>query len=199
MKLYGSPVSPFVRKARIVVAELGLSERVAFVLAEGTPVDADPGLRIKNPLRRIPFLELDDGSVVYDSRVAVEAMIQAARPQSLLPEDGPERIETLTRQALADGICDSAVGAAYEMRLRPAEKVWDVWVAQHWAKVESGLDAFEAAERPEGRFDLGDCALAALPAYLDLRFSDRPWRETRPKLAAWWETERMRPSVAATL
>ena len=202
MRLYGSQTSPYVRKTRIVVAETGLSHQVEFVAAEGAPLDP-PGLRGRNPLRKIPFLETTDGRLLFDSRVVAEALI-AATPlrdaaDGLLPPEGDDRFDALTRQALADGICDAAVAIAYETRLRPAEKQWSDWLDDLWSRVISGLDWLEASPRPEGRFDLGDCALAATLPYLDLRFGDRGWRDGRPVLSAWWEIAQLRPSVAATL
>lgn len=201
MRLYGSKTSPFVRNARIVVGELGLEDKVEFVLAEGTPMD-EPGLRAKNPLRKIPFIETAGGEILFDSRVVIEALLQAAdanRAEAYLPSGGPGRLEVLTRQALSVGMMDVAVGMAYELRLRPAEKHWSEWLDVQWSKVVSALDWQEAAARPEGRFDLGDCALAAGLIYLDLRYGDRDWRAGRPNLAAWFESAKARPAVAAVL
>ena len=156
MRLYGSNASPFVRKCRILVGELGLEGEVEFALAEGGPLD-DPGLRAKSPLRKIPFIEM----------------------------------------------ADAAVGVAYETRLRPAEMQWGDWLDNQWGRVLSGLDWLEAQpgleERPAAAFDLGDCAAAALLPYLDFRFADRDWRPAHPRLAAWWDRVKARPSVAATI
>ncbi len=198
MKLYGSKMSPFVRKTLIVVEELGLGDRVGFVAAEGTPLDA-PGLRAKNPLAKIPILECESGRVVYDSAVICETLLQKAPAHALLPVAGEARIDTLTRQALADGVADCAVTAAYERRLRPEAKRWDVWIDLQLGKVDRGLDAMDAEIAGAERFDLGDCAMAGVLAYLDARFADRPWRGGRPALADWFEAAKARPSVAAIL
>lgn len=202
MRLYGSGTSPFVRKALIVAAEAGIMDQVEFIAAEGGPLDP-PGLREKNPLRKIPFLETPDGRILFDSRVVVEAFIEAApdagAARALLPSAGPGRMDVLTRQALADGICDCAVAVSYESRLRPPERQSPEWLALQWGKVVSGLDYLEALAPAEDRFDLGDCALAGTLPYLDFRFPDRDWRVGRPQLAAWFEAAKQRPSVAETL
>lgn len=198
MKLYGSTASPFVRKVRIAIGELGLDKKVEFVASEGTPFD-EPGDRAKAPLRKVPFLELDEGRVVYDSRVIIEALTQNLPNQTLVPASALRRLDTLTREALGDGLCDAALSASYERRLRPAEKVWDAWIEAQMGKVMSALDTFEADKGYDGRFDIGDCALAAALVYLDLRFEDYPWRPGRARLTAWWDSVKTRPSVAATL
>ncbi len=198
MTLYGSDASPYVRKVRIVMNELGLSDRVNYVIAPGTPYDP-PGERARNPLRKIPVLEMSDGFVVYDSRVVIEAFLAESPEQQLLPDRGRGRIETLTRQALGDGICDSAVSISYERLLRPEESRYGAWIETQWAKVAGALDWSEKHAPPAGRFDLGDCALTAALMYLDYRFEDRPWREGRPRLAAFFESAKGRASVQATL
>jgi glutathione S-transferase len=39
------------------------------------------------------------------------------------------------------------------------------------------------------------CALG----YLDFRFAAQPWREGRPKLAAWYESFAQNPGIARTV
>jgi hypothetical protein len=44
-------------------------------------------------------------------------------------------------------------------------------------------------------------SIAPRPAalsYLDFRFADRPWRDARPRLAAFYEAFAKRPSMQAT-
>lgn len=201
MKLYGSGASPFVRMTRIVLGELGLQAKVQFVLAEGGPLDP-PGERAKNPLKKIPFLEFDDGRIALDSRVVCEALLSEAAPDraaALLPTAPAARLEVLTRQALAIGMADLAVASSYEQRLRPLEKQWPEWLDLQWSKIASGLDTMDDDPPPSGRFDLGDCAWVSLLAYLDFRFDDRSWRSGRLALATWFESVRTRPSMTATL
>jgi glutathione S-transferase len=66
MKLYGTPISPFTRKAMVVAKELDLKLTVL-----PRPEDAAEFRRI-NPLGKIPALVLDDGSVLFDSPVICE-------------------------------------------------------------------------------------------------------------------------------
>lgn len=198
MKLFGAEASPFVRKVRIVIGELDLDKRIEFVVAPGTPLDP-PGERTRNPLRKIPILEMSDGFVVYDSRVIIEALLEESPEQQLLPTRGRGRIEALTRQALADGIADSGVSISYERRLRPEAQQFSPWIEAQWTKIAGALDWSEKNAPPAHRYDLGDCALTAALVYLDLRFEDRPWREGRPRLAAFFERAKERESVKASL
>ena len=68
MRLLGTPTSPYVRKVRIVVHELGLADRIPF---EAISLADNPDLSA-NPLRKVPTLLLDDGTAIYDSPVIME-------------------------------------------------------------------------------------------------------------------------------
>lgn len=201
MKLYGSTHSPFARKTRIVLHELDLAARTELVVLDGAPTDP-PGDRAMNPLKKIPFLETDEGEILFDSRVVVEALLAAAEPETaarLLPPGGAARLTVLKRQALADGLCDAAVSVAYERRLRPRERHWPHWMAIQLGKVDAALAAIERelATAPETRFDLGDAAVAAAAPYLEFRFPERPWSAGHPALTAAYERWRRRPAVIA--
>jgi glutathione S-transferase len=41
-------------------------------------------------------------------------------------------------------------------------------------------------------------AAACALSYLDFRFADRPWRDARPRLAAFYEAFAKRPSMQAS-
>lgn len=188
MKLFSSPPSPYVRKVRIVAAMKGLADRIDIVAADTTPPH-NAELIEQNPLGKIPVLVLDDGSRLFDSRVICEYLDHEgeARAPRLFPAPGGERWRMLTRAALADGIADAGVLIVYEKRFREATH-WNAgWLARQQAKVDAGLDAFEA-EPPTWSTapDYGHVALACCLGHLDFRHDGR-WRASRPKLVAWLE------------
>jgi glutathione S-transferase len=115
----------------------------------------------------------------------------------LFPGIGPARWRALRRQALADGIADAAVLVRYETVTRPAALRWKEWEDGQWLKARTGLDALEA-ETLDGPFDIGAISIACALGYLDLRFPHEPWREQRPRLAAWFADTGERPSLALT-
>ena len=69
MKLYTSTASPYSRKARIIVYELGLGQMVKEIQVDIATSDE---LRRINPLGKVPALVLDDGSALFDSPVICE-------------------------------------------------------------------------------------------------------------------------------
>ena len=180
MLLKSSPPSPFGRKVKIAAGMLGLSDRFEIVKTD-TLDPADP-IRGDNPLGKIPALILEDGRVLYDSRVIIEYLDHLAGGGKIIPI-GDERFEALTLQALADGLTDAGILRVYEGRFRPAEKHETKWLDHQTAKMTRALTSFEVAP-PSGPRTVADIALACALGYLDFRF-EGAWRQTYPKLVAW--------------
>ncbi|SEO16152.1 Glutathione S-transferase, N-terminal domain [Gemmobacter aquatilis] len=67
--LHWSPRSPYVRKVMVALHEKGLAGQVETVRTHADPLIPHPGLMALNPLSKIPTLELEDGSVLFDSHV----------------------------------------------------------------------------------------------------------------------------------
>ena len=68
MKLRYSTTSPFVRKVHVLAIETGQIDKIELVKT----VTTDPDLGRDNPLQKVPAMEMDDGSSLYDSRVICE-------------------------------------------------------------------------------------------------------------------------------
>jgi glutathione S-transferase len=196
MKLYYSPPSPFSRKARIVASVLGLDERVELVVADTN--NPDDALRAKNPLGKIPTLELDTGVCVYDSAVIVACLDQLAGGGRVIPLNGDARIAALTLEALADGVMDACILQIYEIRMRAENERSASWVAHQRAKVFRALAYLEAESPAEDFAQIGQIAVACALGYLDLRF-DGAWRADHPRLVAWLDKFAVAiPAFAAT-
>lgn len=194
MKLLISPHSPYARKVRVLIREAGREAEVEEVAVSTTALATDPAILPASPLGRIPVLIRDDGPPVVDSRVICR-FLDARWGAGLYPED--RLWEVLTLEALAEGLLDSALLMAYEVRLRPEDRQWRDWVEAQWAKVARTLDHLERAV-PEASLDMGQVALACALGYLDLRQGPRDWRRGRPRLAAWEAGVAVRPSLVAT-
>ena len=199
MKLYHSPASPFVRKVRIAALELRLDDRIELVSVAVAPAKPNPDYAAEvNPLRKVPALATDDGQVIFDSAVIVEYLAAEAGDTTLFP-NGPQRWRVLTRHALANGMCESAVQMRYETFLRPPEQRWDAWTEDHRDKIAAGLAAFEMAPpEPGSPLDVASIALGACLGYLDFRFPQDEWRSRCPRLATWFEVAAGRRSFVET-
>jgi glutathione S-transferase len=198
MKLYHSPTSPYVRKVMVLLHETGQLEDVEVLSIATTPLAPADELQGKVPLRRIPALERPDGPTLFDSRV-ICAFLDARAKAGMYP-DGAGRWDVLTLEALADGILDSAVGMAYEARLRPEDKQWDTWLDAQWGKIERACAALSQRwmAHLSGPLDMGQVAVACALGYLDLRHDARNWRKGNDALSEWFAAFNERPSMVAT-
>ena len=199
MKLFFNIASPFVRKVRVLAAETGLDSRIELVQSVFTPVRPDTNLFASNPLGKIPTLMLDDGTALYDSRVICEYLDSLHEGPKMFPPGGAARWAALARQALGDGILDAAVGARYELALREASRQWPEWIENQRQKYRRSLDALEAeAVSLDRALDIGVITAACALGYLDFRYPDEGWRDTRPGLARWYASFSERDSMRTT-
>lgn len=196
--LYTSPTTPFGRKITVQIREAGLVDSVKIKEVSGTPLAPGSLPTDVNPLGKIPALEMNDGSVIYDSRV-ISRYLDEISGASLYP-DVPYLWETLTLEATADGILDAGLLMAYELRLRPEANRFPEWLEAQYAKVVRALDTIEGQwmELLYRPLDMGQIAMGCALGYLDLRHGVRNWRAGRPRLAQWEAEFSKRPSMVAT-
>jgi glutathione S-transferase len=195
--LRSSPSSPFVRKVRIAASVLGLERDIAIEPADTmSPGDT---VRQQNPLGKIPALVLEDGTVLFDSRVILDYLDHRAGGGCIVPTDAGARFSALRLQALADGLMDASVLLVYEGRWRPTERHERKWVDHQAGKVARALVALEAAPPAlTAPPDVGQIALACALGYRDFRFGGT-WRADHPRLVDWLEGFAARvPAFAAT-
>lgn len=203
MKLIASDPSPYGRKVRIVLHELGIADQVE--VEDLNPTQVPNAVKVYNPLVRVPALVLDDGKVLVDSPAIIEWLDHTHGGGRLIPAPGPARWQTLQLQALADGILDAAVPWVYESR-RPEPLQDAETIARYSRTIIGGLDALEAgphadalaAELALDPMPIGPLAVAAALGYLDFRLGHIAWRAARPRLEAAFAALATRPSIAAT-
>lgn len=199
MRLYTSPTTPFGRKPMVLILEAGLTDRVQIIDVSGNPLDPGTMPVGLNPLGKIPALDCDNGTAIYDSRVICRYLDDVA--QSGLYPLAPKLWQTLTLEATADGILDAALAMVYENRMRPEDKRFPAWVDAQWAKIARTLDAVETGWMAHlaGPLDMAQIAMGCALGYLDFRHDVRNWRAGRAGLAAWFDQFAQRPAMQATI
>jgi glutathione S-transferase len=198
MQLLISPASPFVRKARVLLRETNLMDRVQEVVVTTTPHNSAPEVIAANPMGKIPALLRDDGPAIYDSRVITRFLDDLAGAQ-LYPQS---RIwEILTLEATADAIMDATVAMAYEKRLRPKSEQSPDWIEAQWIKAARGISAVNSRwmSHLKGPLNIGQISVACALSYIDLRHNARGWRNDNSALAEWHAVFCERDSMQATM
>ena len=196
--LHWSPRSPYVRKVMIAAHEAGLEDRIDTVrtVVGGTTPHLE--LMEDNPLGKLPTLIPADGEAIYDSHVILEYFHLRNPAADLIPHDGPARISALRRRALGNGMLDILLQWLGE-RGRPPERQSEPHIALWRSKIAACIITLEsqADQLAATKFDIGHIAIGTALGYLDFRFKSEPWRPGHERLAAWYETFLLRPSVIA--
>src|SRR5688500_2911685 len=105
MKLYGFPLSPFVRKVLVVAQEKSLTVDVVPV----NPMQPSEEFLAASPYGKIPAIE-DDGFKLADS-TAIAVYLDAKYPEpALLPADARARAKAVWFDEVADTVVMAAGG-----------------------------------------------------------------------------------------
>ena len=199
MKLIGSLTSPYVRKARVVLAE----KKIDYDFDIDSPWTAETQVANVNPLGKIPILVLDDNTVLFDSRVIVEYLDNVAPNNKLMPGSNRERSEVKRWEALADGVCDAAALVFLEKK-RPAAQQGADWIARQEDKISRSLE-FMSVELGDDtwcmgtHFSLADVTVGCALGYLVFRFPEINWQEKHPNLARLYDKLMRRAAFLETV
>lgn len=203
MIVFGSTLSPYVRKVMVFGAEKGLDlELQAAGMGRGSP-----DFIAASPFGKMPGFK-DEDFLISDSS-AIVAYLDAKYPEpSLIPTEPRARARTIWFDELADTIMMAAGGAIFGQR----------FVRPRVLKMECDHDAADAAERDlmppilaylegaipesgylvEDRLTLADIAVASPLATLGcIGVTVDP--ATYPRLAAWVAAMHARPSFATII
>jgi glutathione S-transferase len=195
VKLSNVSTSPFVRKVRACAITRGIDQKIELVPTNLAA--ASPEFMAINPLGKVPALVTDDGVALFDSPVICEYLDSVGEALPMFPPHGASRWRALKLQAMGDGILDASVPRRGEM-MKPQDEGRIAWIARQKAAVDRTLDALEA-DLPHRHVDIGSITVACALGYLDFRFSAQPWRDRRPKLAAWYTAFAQNPGIARTV
>ncbi len=112
MILYGSSMSPFVRKTMAFLSEKGLK-------AEIVPVgfgDPNPGFRAASPFLKMPGFS--DGDFSISDSTAIITYLEAKHPTpSMVPADPASRARTIWYEEFADTILIACMGKVFFNRV----------------------------------------------------------------------------------
>jgi glutathione S-transferase len=203
MKLYFSNGSPFARKVRVVLAELGLDYETD-ILDGLRPTSSPPGPTIAVPVLEDGRLRLWESDLIVDYLLrtypAAQPAANSAQPPLSPWMARPERHwQDMTVLATIATCATSIVN----LRLMQPEGITpdsSAYMARQKTRVERCLDWLETQVTDDGFapgwFSIMDVAFFCPVAFCDAR-GVMAWRG-RPKLEALYERCSTRPSTLAT-
>jgi glutathione S-transferase len=197
MKLYGSPTSPYVRKARVLIHE----KKVRCEWVSEDPWAEDSPIPTRNPLGKVPALEIEPNNYLFES-VLIVHYLDHVDGKSLTPKDAGGYWQAQWWQALAQGIIDATIARVLESR-RPEEKQMPEKMAREEARIHRAIAAAEQRFSGDSflvskRLSLADLMMGVAMQYVDFRYA-HDWRAHAPKLARWHGGIAARRSFVETL
>jgi glutathione S-transferase len=200
MKIFGFPLSPFVRKVVVALNEKG----IAFDLEPSNPQAPSEAFAAASPFKKIPAMD-DDGFTLADS-TAIVTYLEAKYPQpALLPGEPQARGKAIWFEEVADTVLVPAgVGMVANRFLRPRifGMPGDEAAAQASEEaVKKPLAYLEGAVSDgwlDGEFSVGDIAVASVIrtlSYADWQLDAAAY----PRLTAWFEQVQAREAWQAAI
>jgi len=201
MRLLYSAGSPFARLVRIALLETGLDACVTKQeLTRARLYSAESDVLALSPIGRVPTLELDDGTILTESKLILDYIDALNTGPKLLARDGSDGWRTLAEMGLALGLLEGMVAwirAPAPPERRPSEEV----LARESLRVNRAADALEDSVARGGYGGPLNAAQIVLGTALGLAKPRLPlwkWREGRPELSGWYDAIAARASFRAT-
>lgn len=195
--LYYSKTSPFARKVRVALIEVGMAEQVTEVAVD--PFANPAELIAANPLGRIPTLVLGDGpmngQVLTESQLILDYINQQSGQQ--LVADASDWASK-AKVAICEGIMTDSFAIVLEKR-RPENEQSPAFIERRYTAIERALQQVASYALHNDSVLSGlDIATGVSLAYLDFRLPETAWREHCPRLVDWFEQVSQRPSMQQT-
>lgn len=202
MKIYDTHTAPTPRRVRIFLAEKGIDmEYVQVDLQKGE--NLTPEMRARNPIAKIPILELDDGTCIGES-VAICRYFEELQPEpSLMGKDALEKaqIEMWQRQVenglfMQIGMCFQHSTSYFKDRMTPVPEFGEVSgknAAKYLKLLDRRLGESEFIAGPN--FSIAD--ITALCAIDFARVVKVRIGEDQVNLQRWYDAVSSRPSAKA--
>jgi len=199
MKLYCFPVAPNPTKVRVYLAEKGIViDEVLVSLPKGEH-RSDENLR-RNPLGRLPILELDDGTYLTESLPIIEYFEELHPEPPMIGCEPLERAHVRELERIADGALGSIAriihATSSPLGLPPVPEIAEAARKQlpgplRVLDTRMGDRAFVAGDRPT----IADCTLYA--AFFFAGFGGVEIDPGYVHLTRWYESFAKRPSAEA--
>ena len=208
--LLGSPISPYVRKVKLVLLEKGIEHATEDVV----PFDPPPDWRALSPLGKIPAFRHDD-KIVNDSTIICEYLERLHPSPALQPSDPYLQARARWIEEYVDGgvMPATAPKIFFELVVKPLlgqtsdEATAKKAIAEDLPPFLDYLEGqLEKELAPDGGGDyfvggqLGIADIAVGNLFINLRLCGvKPDPARHPKLARFVERMHARPSFAAVI
>ena len=199
IKLYDFPMSPRVRKVRIVLAEKGLAyEKVNIDITKGE--QKTPDYLAINPYGKVPALQ-DNGTTVYESTIIMEYLNDTYPDPPLLPSAPGQRARARVLMHYADNPYEGAIARlAGELIFKPMQggSPDEAVVSQATTDLQACFDKLDQELGEQDYLLASGFSLADIPyVSWSLLFPLLKVPVPHPRVEAWLKRLQERPSIQA--
>jgi glutathione S-transferase len=187
MKLYGTTTSPFVRRVRVVAAEVGQ----ALELLNTAPDPGQAQLREVSPIRKVPVAVID-GRTIFDSRTIIEYLTLTRGWGEVVPARDRWHEQNLLNAI--DGALDAVISLFY-LRRDGIAVDGNVFATRQTERADA-IFAWLAPKLSTDSFGLPEISVSCALDWMDFRSAYDTQRAAG--LARVREAWSARPSMVAT-
>ena len=195
--LYMSVRSPFARRVRLTLEELGVEYETQVLDVFNPP----PGFTEVNPLGRVPALRLPNTELIVDSWMILDYLRERHGSHPLFLTGGASGAQARNISGLAVGVMEQAVAVAIEsMRptvAYPPARAEYVESARRGLALLDSLRGFDSSFMLDDQLRLCDIDVGVALAYCELRLG-RDFIEPYPALRAHLALANQRESFRKT-
>lgn len=202
MRLLYTVGSPYARIVRVALLETGLDARVTGQeLPRARLYSAESDVLSLSPIGRVPTLQLDDGTILTESKLILDYIEAQAPGHGLQPRDGSDGWRALAEAGQAWGLLEGLVTWLRALQLPEPQRPTSV-IARETVRVNRGVDALDAAIASGaygGPINAGQIVLGVALGFAEARLPAWKWREGHADLAGWYDAIAQRPAFRATV
>jgi glutathione S-transferase len=211
-RLYQFPLSPYSRRARLILRHKSLEVELVDPRADAAAMEA---VRTLYPMRTVPVLVEEDGLVLGDSNAIAQYLERSYPTPNLWPQESRDIARVSQIMSLTDGALGTLIDLATRYYRLHTHEAWPRVLLEMGGRAQGALDALAALvgglEHPTVAttgWSMGDVWLYTAVAWLEGLPARAPtfanaaqlvslgWR-LPPGLILWADAHRQRPDVLA--
>ena len=198
MKLIYTTTSPLARKCRIILRELGLTDRIEEIITATRSEDAL--IMTYNPNGMIPTLETDEGYTICETTVICNYLEKQSNNKKFIPQNEKEYWQIIGLDAIASQMLESVVSRARDMKFKPKEFHFPAGIKYEQRRVQRGFDFLEKKSSIfMNKVNRLHITLGMVCLVLDNVFPDEKWKENRSDILKVYEEFKSRDSFKDTV
>lgn len=193
MKLICSLTSPYARRVRVLAHELGVVDQIDIEIVK--PRESSDHLWTINPLGKIPTLQLENGSAIYDSLIICDYLVDTFSPGWGINEQ-VDYWAYRTRLSLLNQIGDAG---SQSRKLSTQDPPQHKAAEFQLNKIQRSLTHIENTwPSLETELSIASIGLGCTFDYLLYRLPEVDWTTTYPRISGWHTTFHKRESMRMT-